>query len=77
MSENRAKVIAAAVAVHSAIEALLLELTEEQEAPESPRSVPPVPPRAPSCSHDRKKQMRTFGVAEHWVCEDCGLEVRR
>lgn len=77
MSENRAKLIAALVAAHSATEALLLELTDEQEAPaSSPEDVSP-PPRASSCRHEHKTHLRTFGVAEHWTCDDCGVEFRR
>jgi hypothetical protein len=50
------------------------KLTWEQaaSAPQSPAVGP-----ASACSHERKKNLRTFGVADHWLCEDCGLEYRR
>ena len=77
MSENRTKVIAAALTAHAALEALLLELSEQEQG-DAPPEIPvaPVPGAAP-CSHDNKKHLRTFGVAEHWECEDCGYQYRR
>lgn len=78
MSENRAKVIASCLAAHSALEALLLELSEEEQG--TPAAEPLVPPSSASavpCSHEHKKHLRTFGVAEAWECEDCGYEYRR
>lgn len=76
MSENRAKVIAAAITAHSALEALLLELTQEVEEASASSAVPGVLP-TPVCTHENKKHLRTFGVAEHWECQDCGYEFRR
>jgi len=78
MSENRAKVIAAAVSAHAAIEALLLELTQEgQGAPaDDPAKAPSAPAAAP-CPHENKRHLRTFGVAEQWECEDCGFQYSR
>lgn len=78
MSENRAKVIAAAISAHAALEALLLELTqEEQGAPSAESRIPPAPATATPCSHENKRHLRTFGVQEHWECEDCGYQFRR
>lgn len=79
MSENRAKVIASAIALRGALDALLIELTEDlQEAPTPPQATPLTPSApAPSCSHEHKRNVRTFGVAEAWDCEDCGYQFRR
>lgn len=79
MSENRAKVIAAAVTARAALDALLMELMEETgEA--GPGGVPDAPPAsAPlTCQHkNRTEQVRSFGQAEYWICDDCGYEHRR
>ena len=78
MSENRAKVIAAAITAHAALEALLLELTEEEQGPPADESpAPPFSRTAAPCSHEHKTHLRTFGVAEHWECDDCGYQFRR
>lgn len=77
MSENRAKVIAAALTAHAALESLLLELSQqEQGATPSESQVAPSSEATP-CSHENKKHLRTFGVAESWECEDCGYQYRR
>lgn len=80
MSENRAKVIAAAIAVRAALDALLMELTDEVQEGSSSAQPPvaPVPAAHSSCQHsNRTDQVRTFGSAEHWICDDCGYEFRR
>jgi len=81
MSENRAKVIAAAIAAHAALESLILELTEELKEEQGPPAqtltqAPPLEPAAP-CQHENKEDLRTFGTAEAWRCKDCGFEFRR
>jgi len=77
MSENRTKLIAAALTAHAALEALLLELGQQEQG-DAPSELKVAPSsEAPPCSHDNKKHLRTFGVAEHWECEDCGYQYRR
>jgi len=77
MSENRAKVIAAALTAHAALESLLLELTQQEQGQAPPEFSVAPSSEAPPCSHDNKKHLRTFGVAEAWECEDCGYQYRR
>lgn len=77
MSEqSKAKVISAALAAHAALEALILELTQDGEP--SPAPAPPAPPAATApCNHEHREDFRTFGVTEHWRCKDCGFVFRR
>ena len=79
-SDKRAKVVASALAARAALEALLLELTQEEQEPSpssSPLASPPAPAAAASCSHENREDLRTFGVTESWRCRDCGYESRR
>jgi len=77
MSESREKLVANLVAARGAIDALLLEVT--QESPPAP--VAPVPTPASgggvNCKHTNREDQRTFGVTEAWKCLDCGYEYRR
>lgn len=76
-SATTARVIAAAIAARAALDSLLLALTEvaPDETPGEGTMTDEEGPRG--CPHENKKRMGTFGAAEHWVCEDCGLEYRR
>jgi len=75
-SATTARVIAAAIAARAALDSLLLALTEV--APDEPPGEGTMTDEeSRGCPHENKKRIGTFGAAEHWVCEDCGLEYRR
>lgn len=78
------ELVAAAVSAHAALGAFLMAVGKESSRAgiagvptpaESPATVPPG--SASKCEHKRKRDIRTFGVAEAWCCEDCGYEFRR
>ena len=76
MSESNAKLIASLAAAHAAIGAPLIALTESPPAPDVP--VPAPASGGGDCQHThRTKQPLSFGLSEHWVCDDCGYEYRR
>lgn len=77
MSANNEKLIASLVAARSAIDALLLEVT--QESPPAPAAPVPAPASGGGviCKHEHREDQRTFGVTEAWKCLDCGYEYRR
>lgn len=76
-SATKAKLIAAAITARAALDALLMELTEEVQQSSDGRTAPP-PVLATDCTHEHRTELeKTFGTTEHWVCDDCGTEVRR
>ena len=78
-SENQAKAIAAALTARAALDALLLELTEQAPVPAVP-SAPLAEPASPGvCEHpkDQRRNLGSFGSVEHWECQVCHFEYRR
>ncbi len=76
MSENRAKVIAAAISARAALDSLLMELMDEVPAPAQEEPPAPVVAAVP-CQHEHRTPLKSFGSVEHWTCDDCGHEYRR
>jgi len=72
-----AKLVATLAAAHAAIGALLIELTESPPASDAPVPAPASGGGVTQCNHKNRKDLRAFGQAEHWECQDCGYEYRR
>lgn len=75
MSE-KTKLIAALVTARAAIDSVLLEITEQRSPPPAPEEAAKAAV-AGDCQHTNRQHLKTFGAAEHWVCNDCGYEYRR
>ena len=78
LSAADAQLVSSLVAARAAIDAALLQLTQES-LPKPPAAPVPAPAAGSgvTCKHENRKNVRTFGSAEHWICDDCGYEFRR
>jgi len=78
LSAANAQLVSSLITARAALDAALLMLTQES-LPKPPAA--PVPATAAGsgveCKHENRKDVRTFGSAEHWICPDCGYEYRR
>lgn len=84
MPASDGRLIAALVAARTALDSALMALTEDvtkEESPATPETAEKTVREVGAgvtCKHsDRTEMDRTFGVAEHWVCNTCGYEYRR
>jgi hypothetical protein len=66
--------IAVLVSARAAIDAVLLEVTQEAPTLQVPDGL--LLPEG-TCQHKNRQDFKTFGSVEHWVCQDCGYEFRR
>jgi len=76
-AQANANLIAALVSARAAIDAVLVVMSEPAPAPLEPQSPAAAPAPTIDCEHKNRTDLRTFGVAEHWVCDDCGHEEYR
>jgi len=84
MPASDGRLIAALVAARSALDSALMALTEDvtkEESPAAPETAKKTVREAGvgvTCKHTNRTEIaKTFGIAEHWVCDDCGYEFRR
>jgi len=73
MTVSDANLIAALMTARAALDSALVALSTTAEVA-APEAAPPAPT---TCQHEHRTDHRTFGVIDHWVCDDCGYEYRR